>query len=155
MPTATITRPTNASPRPPGVPPGPSNFFRPPKLAPVSVIPAVYGESDPDAELERPGVDEHGGELLPLRESVHGTQVTDREAEVTDARDVDLHAGVDAELPERRRNRAIELQPAHVTDAGETLCERNKAAQVRILPTQRHRLGRVVVAVREPRARLP
>src|SRR3954463_14731528 len=120
MPTATINRPTSASPSPPGVPPGPSNFLRPAKLAPVSVMPAVYS-LDSDAELERPRVDEHGGELLALREPVDRTQVADREAEKTDAGEVDLDAGVDTELPERGRDCPIELQPAHVADAREPL----------------------------------
>src|SRR6185436_10377925 len=37
-PTVIISRPTITSTAPPGVPPGPSNFLRPAKLDPVSVI---------------------------------------------------------------------------------------------------------------------
>src|SRR5262245_18691503 len=113
---AIMTRPATTSPRPPGVPPGPSTFLRPAKLAPVSVTPAFYNSApraprgpalDSDADLERPGVDEHGRELLALREAVDRAQVAEREAQVADARDVDLDARVDAEMPERRRDRAI------------------------------------------------
>src|SRR5215510_2484682 len=94
--------------------------------------------SDAYAELERPGVDEHAGELLSLGEAVDRTQVAEREAEVADAPDVDLDAGVHAELPERSRNRALELQAAHVADTEERLGERYEAAEVAILQAQRH-----------------
>src|SRR3954469_20648611 len=106
MPIAIIRRPTTTSPRPPGVPPGPSNLPRPEKLAPVSLMRAVYSldccvgvpgrwtASDSDADLEGPRVDENAGELLALREPVDGAQVADREAEVADATDVQFQAGV-------------------------------------------------------------
>src|SRR6266496_3737198 len=126
---AIISSPTSASPRPPGVPPGPSNLARPEKLPPVSVMRPVYRlhrsvgrrarstASDSDADLEGPGVDEDAGELLALRKAVDRAQVADGEAEVADARHVDLQPSVGAELPERGRDRAIELEAAHVPDA--------------------------------------
>src|SRR6185436_19558044 len=62
---------------------------------------------DADADLDRPGIDEHAGEYLPSGETVYRAHVTQRQAEVADARDIDLDARVDAEVPERRRDRSI------------------------------------------------
>ncbi len=61
---------------------------------------------DADADLERPGIDEHAREFLPSGEAVYRAHVADRQAEVADAGDIDLDARVDAELPERRRDRS-------------------------------------------------
>src|ERR1041384_6438049 len=80
--------------------------------------------SDPEADLQRPGVDVNAGKRLHLQEAVHRAQVAERDAEVAVVGDEEAGARIDAELPVRGRDGDVELRATKVAAAGEGFCER-------------------------------